>query len=438
MLRYTVRMESKAAPKKFKVLNKKAAIEFLDPLHKKYEFLRELIFKDCPHVGSTGENISTHHELCQEIIDHVGDLNGKRVLVWFNPEFFFKIRDKFPKAKITLVTGSKKAYLAGYHKRFGPNVEDVTIVNPFDIDDVKDEVKNMKFDFVVGNPPYQAQKDGDYSLWARFVDIGISLLNPDGFLGMITPTGWMSPTADIRKGRVSVLRDVFVKNNLLYVNIRSDIKDEYFKGIGSSFSWYIVQKNGNYTTTEFDTDEGNYHLDVSGIQFFPLSASKIEISIISKVTGKPGKKFDFVRRPHSFEGLSKDGGRYEFVNGNSNRLGEPYYSDTFCKTIPLRKVIIPYNGTRYTFVVDDGRKGITNCYWIELSSSETINGAQSFFGSKLIDFVTNQKRTQYNEGAYINSVPRIDLSRTWTDKELYDHFGLTDEERRHIDPSYKG
>lgn len=415
----------------YKALDKYTAEDFEDPIHRRMEFLRNLIFKDCSHAGV----ISTNHNLCSEIVSKIGDLNGKDVLVWFNPEFLFVIRDKFPKARIWFVTGSMTANRMGVFSQFGESVEEVIMVNPYDFESVELQIKriNMKFDVVVGNPPYRAPKDGDYSLWARFVDISADNLKEDGYLAMITPTGWMSPTADIRKGRRSVLRDIFVANNLKYVNISSSIKDDYFKGIGSSFSWYIVQKNKDYHGTEFDSDEGNYTIDISGIQFFPLSASKLEISIISKVTGKTGEKYNFVRKPHNFDGLSKEGGRYEFINGNSNRLGEPYYSDIFCKTIPLKKVVIPYNGTQFTFVIDDGRKGITNCYWYELTGNETIAGAQSFFGSKLVRFVTNQKRTQYNEGAYINSVPKVDLSRVWSDQDLYEYFGLEDCEIAHIE-----
>ena len=37
----------------------------------------------------------------------------------------------------------------------------------------------------------------------------------------------------------------------------------------------------------------------------------------------------------------------------------------------------------------------------------------------------------------VRALPKLDLTRTWTDQELYAHFGLTDEEIRYIEEQVK-
>ena len=52
----------------------------------------------------------------------------------------------------------------------------------------------MKFDFGIGNPPYQAKSDKDdtktQAIWGEFVTKYIKLIKPDGFLVAIHPSGW--------------------------------------------------------------------------------------------------------------------------------------------------------------------------------------------------------------------------------------------------------
>ena len=54
----------------------------------------------------------------------------------------------------------------------------------------------MKFDFVIGNPPYQEDSIGDQknfgrALYDRFIDAGISVADK---VELITPARWLSNT----------------------------------------------------------------------------------------------------------------------------------------------------------------------------------------------------------------------------------------------------
>ena len=51
----------------------------------------------------------------------------------------------------------------------------------------------MKFDVVVGNPPYQAPgKENKAKLWPQFVEMAFDeLVAPDGYVSLITPKLWL-------------------------------------------------------------------------------------------------------------------------------------------------------------------------------------------------------------------------------------------------------
>ena len=105
-----------------------------------------------------------------------------------------------------------------------------------------------KFDVVVGNPPFQDSSKiaKNSNLWTKFVVLGMNnLLKNDGFLLLITPSSWMSPNAT----QNNKLKDVFTKFNLIYLNI--NIK--HFFNVGSTFCYYLIQKNNNYIQTKIQT-----------------------------------------------------------------------------------------------------------------------------------------------------------------------------------------
>lgn len=118
---------------------------------------------------------------------------------------------------------------------------------------------NMKFDVIVGNPPFQESKDGGErkdqasNLWSKFWAKSFRISNPHGIIALITPTSWLSPSADL-KGKDKVkhhdrLWDVF--NDYTSVANITDVS-KHFPGVGSSFGYVIVDKAGTAGLTFTD------------------------------------------------------------------------------------------------------------------------------------------------------------------------------------------
>ena len=304
-----------------------------------------------------------------------------------------------------------------------------------EVDDSITKGWDMKFDVIIGNPPYQAPKKGDYSFWARFVDLSHKLLKDDGFMSMIIPAGWMSPTNDIRQGKRSVMRDIFAKENTYYINIDPDLGKKFFPGVGQKFTWFCLQK-GDYLETEVDFGNSQITVDLTKLPMLAKETDETNIGIITKISSK-GDKWNFTRyiMPETWDDLSfEKKGKFQYprINGNSNHLDKIAYSKNPCKFQTLKKVVLPYNGSEYKFVVDEGVEGCTNAYTILLNENDLVESAKTYFNSALIKWLSKNKFTQYNEGALINSLSKIDLSKEITENDIYKFYGLTNDEVEYL------
>jgi superfamily II DNA or RNA helicase len=344
------------------------------------------------------------------------------------------LKEKFPKANI--ICAEYFDYFKDHLIRLG-----FEVVDCFSADDNKIKIGiDMKFDVVIGNPPYQAPKKGDYSFWARFVDGGHKSLNDhDGYMSMIIPAGWMSPTNDIRQGQRSVMRDIFAKENTSYINIDPDLGKTHFPGIGQKFTWFVLEK-GQYISTKIDFGNSIINVDLSKMSMLAKDTDSVNIGILSKLCANP-VKWEFTRyiMKESWNEVIFDPlpNHLPRINGNSNHLDKIVYSTNKCKYHDNKKVVLPYNGSDYKFVVDDSSMGCTNAYVMILSKLDLIDSAITYFTHPLLQWLGKNKFTQYNEGALINSVSKIDLTKVVTISDVYQLYNLTPEEIKYVEANVK-
>jgi adenine-specific DNA-methyltransferase len=101
-----------------------------------------------------------------------------------------------------------------------------------------------KYDLIVANPPYAKLLENgkraskNHNLIKDFIEKTLTKLKPDGYLLFITPDNWMS-YADR-----NVLIEIITRLQIIHLDIHSAKK--YFKKIGSSFTWYIIQNRESY------------------------------------------------------------------------------------------------------------------------------------------------------------------------------------------------
>ncbi len=101
-----------------------------------------------------------------------------------------------------------------------------------------------KYDLVMANPPYAKLLENgkraskNHNLIKDFIEKTLQVLKPNGYLLFITPDNWMS-YADR-----NTLIETLTSLQIIHLDIHNAKK--YFKKIGSSFTWYIIQNCNSY------------------------------------------------------------------------------------------------------------------------------------------------------------------------------------------------
>ena len=290
---------------------------------------------------------------------------------------------------------------------------------------------DMKFDVVIGNPPYQKSDDNSSftNLWAKFVHKAWSM--SVRYVCMITPKTWSN---QVTKDNESSMVFGLIKNHATLVNIGECSK--YFKGVGSSFSYYVLDKAKNSSTTELVTHQGRLVVDWSEIDFLPNNIDPVCLSILKKLCSRP--VFPSVSSANTVGELSSTRSK-EHPYSIRYSMGTEKWSDTPHKHQNTKKLVFPNQTTKnYPIYAPKSAPANRGVFYV-VSSKREAEDMLAYIKSAPIQFLISQQRTHHGvlNTSVIKRIPKIDLSRTWTDEELYQHFGLTQEEIDYIEATVK-
>lgn len=149
--------------------------------------------------------------------------------------------------------------------------------------DIYKESINMKFDVLVGNPPYQSNSDNvgaGHTLWDKFVLQSLTKnLKENGFSVLVHPSGWRNIDGSFNK-----VKQEIQKKDLIYLEIHN-IEDG-IKTFGAATRYDIcVIKNDNTDNllTKIVDEEGNEtEIDVKKMNFIPNTDVKLLGNIIAE------------------------------------------------------------------------------------------------------------------------------------------------------------
>lgn len=150
-----------------------------------------------------------------------------------------------------------------------------------------------KYDLIISNPPFaRLMDDGtrtakNHSLSRDFVMKAIELVADGGYLSFILPNNWMS-YADRNK-----IPETLSQYQFLAINIGECKK--WFPKVGSSFTWFLLQKVPNTQETIVyngykKNDVVHTHINI-GSRYIPLYYNSIVASIFSKTIDADNEKF---------------------------------------------------------------------------------------------------------------------------------------------------
>ena len=256
-----------------------------------------------------------------------------------------------------------------------------------------------KFDVVVGNPPFQspsknkihAVRGATGNLYQKFIELSCMIVKNRGVISLISPHGFLKST----KWGVSNKYFSMLKDRGISLIRLSGVKKHF--NVATSMCYFISTKSNKTIIIS----EKNLEIDISNKFFIPSSMDKHTYNIFDKVATCDG------------------------INLNFQRLSY----------LPTNYVgIKPMNNRLY------GMKAVTNLPKINLGNDllwevKNNENVKNILNSKVFTYLI--RRVQYDAIIYFGfingfKIPK-NLSKKWTDDELYDFYNFSDEEIESIE-----
>ena len=319
------------------------------------------------------------------------------------------------------------------------------------------EIFNMKFDVIIGNPPYQLSDGGDNSedvrsrggavpIYQRFVQQA-KKMNPR-FLMMITPSRWFAGGRGLDEYRVEMLTDTRIRHLIDY-----PVSAECFPGVEIKGGvCYFLWDRDNKGACIIETIRGDYISALTRPLLEPGSDVFIRynesISIYNKVQSKnevPFKELVSTQKPFGFRTFVKGDKRksldgvklytnsgYSFVKRSEIKQNTPwidthkvYISMAYGagEDFPHQIINKPFYG--------EPNSCCTETYLVvgPFSDRTYANNVLSYMSTKPFRFlVMLRKNTQHAAKIVYSFVPMQDFSEPWTDEKFYVKYDLTKDE----------
>ncbi len=339
-----------------------------------------------------------------------------------------------------------------------------------------EEIFNMKFDVIIGNPPFQlniGNTSGNSSkakaIYHKFIDQAIAL-NPR-YISMITPSRWMTKSADgvpdqwveklIKSNKIKILHD--------YINSKDMFPGVMIEG-GVNFFLWENDYNGKceysfHESSSKKTIPSSIYLDKRNIGIVVRDNNAQEI--LDKIEKKEGnyycdaqKNFSGLVSPKDFF-TNKTYLTSSWKNYKDKKTGEnqiKYYLNKamhkrdygWIKKSDVPKNILTSQSHKVLIPAAHGghQKIIGNPFYSEPGSvcSQTYlvigydfkkhnfnkNECQniiSYISTKFFRYLVSiKKKTQNGPRGVYQFVPLQNFKESWTDEKLYKKYNISDDE----------
>ena len=267
----------------------------------------------------------------------------------------------------------------------------------------------------------------NHNLIKDFIEKSLSLLKPNGYLLFITPDNWMS-FAD-RNLLIKILTNL----QIIHLNIHSAKK--YFKKIGSSFTWYIIENCEFYKNIEVSGiwKKKEYISSVISKQrnYIPLLYSQLVQDILSKTVDNTSlKKFE-VKTSSDLHRYTKS----NFISNDKTDIFKYRLIHTPSQTVYASRPHKFQEGYKiFISTTDKYKVFIDNCgmtqsiIFILCSGEEEAKKYLKILSHPLYLFINNICRWgNFNNIRILQSFP-IPVNYELNNENIYETFNITVEE----------
>lgn len=214
---------------------------------------------------------------------------------------------------------------------------------------------NMKFDVIIGNPPYQKENNSAkrWTLWELFVEKSLGM---GSIVAMVVPQSLTSPgkTFEMIRSKCTVL------------NI--DVSKHF--NVGSTFCYFVADERGNGGKTRIVTDDAEYTQDIRQLPFIPVVINPTTMAQINDLMARPKRLWKRGELHTSNTAKFSVDGQYTVMHTNAQTLR----SDVDHPNRNKIRVGVTLSGYPTFKVVLDGYMSQA-CFWTEF---DTVAEAQMF------------------------------------------------------------
>lgn len=296
--------------------------------------------------------------------------------------------------------------------------------------DSEREILKLKPTVFIGNLPFQKNTDDgkrsaqNHNVWSEFLDMYIRLCPQEGWISIVCPISWMSPTG---KHRESLMTNFNIKALQIGTTI-----------FGERIGWFVAKK----TKTEKQLTETVsclngvkqlHSLDLTSLKLIPNTFSP-ELNSICKKFWEAEQRFSFKgdselhsstykkclvkEQSEGFEFKVKHTSSYEVFSSKKHSLHSK------------KKILVTKSGYPVAFLDSKGAWSFTEATMYSLvdTAQEGLNKTK-LINSKLFQFVLSLYKwgAGYNHIKVFEDLPYVVLE-DYSDDAIFKAFGLTDEE----------
>jgi len=329
--------------------------------------------------------------------------------------------------------------------------------------DIKNKIaelfgEDMRFDVIIGNPPYQLS-DGGASASARpiyhqFIEQAIKL--DPLYIVMVTPSRWFAGGKGLDEFRKNMINDNRLRVIVDYIQEKDAFPKVNINGGVNYFLWNRDHRGACEITTIAPGGKIGSPIKRPLNEFDIFVRRNESIPILKKVLAKKEKTFEYRVSSRKPFGLPTD---YHGVSSKSAKRTIKLYGSgkiSWVEELELLvnsgwlnkwKVLIP--------AASDGNENYPLPIWDQggpfiaspgEACSETYLVASIVKTKKEAEFVAAYMRTkffrfmvslrkvaQHNKVENFSFVPEVPMDQIWTDKQLYKRYGLDATEINFID-----
>lgn len=311
-----------------------------------------------------------------------------------------------------------------------------------------EKILNMKFDVIIGNPPYQLSDGGNGAsakpIYHLFVEQAKKL--KPRYLSMIIPARWYAGGKGLDNFRNSMLNDNSLRVIHDFVDASACFSGVEIKGGVCYFLWdrdnkglcKILRHEGNLLVSEAERPLLEHNSDI----FIRYSEA---ISILRKVQETNSSSFSKIvssRKPFglatNFESFEKQGPIKIYANKKIGYLNRNFIIPQNTDWVNKWKLYIPkaigsgdMKEDWIKPVVGEPNSICTETYIVigPFENKETTENVLSYIQTKFFHFMMGlAKITQDATSKVYQFVPMQDFTKPWTDEELYTKYSLTQKE----------